>query len=181
MGQIIENVRQLFGKGARDKKPIDVNNAALAALQLLREELRNHGVATALELSSELPPVMGHYVQLEEVIANLVRNANEAMEAVEPARRTLIVRTKFNNNDKTVILEVEDSGPGIDPERLCSIFDAFFTTKVHGTGLGLAICRMIAEGHGGQLTASSDGRSGARFQVVLPIEPAGKAPARPIE
>src|SRR5215469_5163259 len=136
---------------------------------------------TALELSPELPPVVGHHVQLEEVVANLVRNANEAMEAVEPDRRALIVRTRFNSSDKTVILEVEDSGPGIDPERLRSIFDAFVTTKVHGTGLGLAICRMIAEGHGGQLTASSDGRSGARFQFVLPIEPAGKASARPVQ
>ena len=181
MDQIIENVRQLFGKGESDKKPIDLNKAALAALQLVREELRNHSVTTTLELSSELPTVAGHHVQLEEVVANLVRNANEAMEAVEPARRALIVRTRFNNSDKTVILEVEDSGPGIDPERLRSIFDAFVTTKVHGTGLGLAICRMIAESHGGQLTASSDGRSGARFQVVLPIESTGKAPARPIE
>jgi signal transduction histidine kinase len=58
---------------------------------------------------------------------------------------------------------------------LNSIFDAFVTTKVHGTELGLAICRMIIERHGGILTASSDGKSGALFQVILPIEPAAKA------
>jgi signal transduction histidine kinase len=64
---------------------------------------------------------------------------------------------------------VEDSGPGIDPKHLDDIFGAFFTTKAHGMGLGLAICRMIIERHEGRLTATSDGKSGATFQFVLPI------------
>jgi signal transduction histidine kinase len=65
---------------------------------------------------------------------------------------------------------VEDSGPGIDPNRLEGIFDPFITTKADGMGLGLAICRMIVERHGGQLSALSDGKNGARFQFVLPFE-----------
>jgi two-component system sensor kinase FixL len=64
---------------------------------------------------------------------------------------------------------VEDSGPGIDPTRLASIFDPFITTKPDGMGLGLAICRMIVERHGGELSALSDGKNGARFQLVLPV------------
>jgi signal transduction histidine kinase len=67
---------------------------------------------------------------------------------------------------------VEDSGPGIDPAQLDGIFNAFVTTKKHGMGLGLAICRQIVEHHGGQLLAMSDGRNGAKFQVVLPVRPA---------
>jgi C4-dicarboxylate-specific signal transduction histidine kinase len=180
MGEILDNVRQLFGNAERDKKPIDMNKVALAVLQFLREELSRHRVTTAVELASELPAVMGHRVQLEEVIVNLVRSANEAMDAVDQARRALKVRTKFDGA-KVVILEVEDSGPGIDPRRLDSVFDAFVTTKVHGTGLGLPICRMIIESHGGRLTVSSDGKSGALFQVVLPIVPSDKAGAYPIE
>jgi signal transduction histidine kinase len=70
---------------------------------------------------------------------------------------------------------VQDSGPGIDPKKIEGLFSAFVTTKPHGTGLGLAICRMIVERHGGQLTASSDGRSGALFQFDLPITPARAA------
>jgi signal transduction histidine kinase len=66
-------------------------------------------------------------------------------------------------------VSVEDSGPGIDPKQLEKVFNAFVSTKAHGTGLGLAICRMIVEGHGGRLKASSDGKSGAQFQFVLPI------------
>jgi signal transduction histidine kinase len=77
-------------------------------------------------------------------------------------------------------LEVQDSGPGIDPEHLDRIFDAFVTTKPHGTGLGLAICRMIIERHGGQLSTVSDGKNGVTFQIVLPTEPRGpKTPLAP--
>jgi signal transduction histidine kinase len=67
------------------------------------------------------------------------------------------------------VVAVEDSGPGIDPGRLNNIFDAFVTTKANGMGLGLAICRMIVHRHGGQLSASSDGKTGARVQFVLPV------------
>src|SRR5215469_4607415 len=83
--------------------------------------------------------------------------------------RVLWVKTVVRNQD-AIIIAVEDSGPGIDPKRIDSVFDAFVTTKSHGIGLGLAICRMIVERHGGQLTASSDGENGARFQFVLPTE-----------
>ena len=67
------------------------------------------------------------------------------------------------------LFSVQDSGPGIDPKNLESVFDAFVTTKSHGMGLGLAISRMIVEQHGGHLTASSDGKSGALFKLVLPV------------
>jgi len=75
-------------------------------------------------------------------------------------------------------MAVEDSGKGIEPDRLGSVFDAFVTTKPNGTGLGLAICSRIIERHGGQLTASSDGRSGALFQIVLPTGQAGRGTSR---
>jgi signal transduction histidine kinase len=67
------------------------------------------------------------------------------------------------------VVTIEDSGPGIDPAKLDGIFTAFVTNKSQGMGLGLAICRMIIEHHGGNLTASSDGKNGASFQFVLPI------------
>jgi signal transduction histidine kinase len=81
------------------------------------------------------------------------------------------VRTR-RAGDRTIIVEVEDSGPGIDPKLFDNIFDAFVTTKPQGTGLGLAICRTIIDGHGGRLSASSDGKTGALFRLELPIEPA---------
>jgi len=82
----------------------------------------------------------------------------------------LQIKTELSGRD-AIALAVQDSGPGVHPERLDNIFDAFVTTKPQGMGLGLAICRTIIERHGGQLTASSDGKSGALFKLVLPIKP----------
>jgi signal transduction histidine kinase len=110
--------------------------------------------------------------QLREVIYNLVNNAIEAMDSAPDRRRLLSVRTELRNKPVIAIaVLVEDTGPGIDPARIEGIFAPFVTTKAKGTGLGLAICRMIVEGHGGQLTAASDGKIGASFQFVLPILP----------
>ena len=98
---------------------------------------------------------------------NLCQNAIESVSTVRTGPRTLHLRTKRRDDD-AIVIEVEDSGPGIDPARLNDIFDPFFTTKTHGMGLGLAICRMIIERHDGRLSASSDGTSGALFQIILP-------------
>jgi signal transduction histidine kinase len=101
------------------------------------------------------------------VIVNLLRNAIEAMDITTDRNRVLRLKTERRGVD-AIVLSVEDSGPGIDPKNLESIFDAFVTTKSVGMGLGLAISRMIVEQHGGQLTASSDGKNGALLQLVLP-------------
>ncbi|WP_271618339.1 MASE4 domain-containing protein [Bradyrhizobium sp. CCBAU 51745] len=165
VNEILNNIRQLFGRAGTEKTPIDLNAAGHAVLQLLREGLGH--IETTVEFDGRLPRIMGNRIQLEEVIANLIRNAIEAMEAVEPARRTLKLKTNTDGSGNA-ILEIADTGPGIDPERLEEIFDAFVTTKANGTGLGLAICRSIVENHKGTLIASSDGKRGASFRVILP-------------
>jgi C4-dicarboxylate-specific signal transduction histidine kinase len=167
--QILDNLRQLFGKGTQEREAIDINELIVSALQLLRGELTDNGITPALNLASELPLVTGQRSQLQEVLLNLVQNAIEAMAPVKMNGRALRVRTKLGGGN-VIVMEIEDSGPGIDPERLESIFEAFVTMKPHGMGLGLAICRAIIERHGGKLSAASDRRSGALFQIVLPIE-----------
>jgi signal transduction histidine kinase len=166
--QLINNTRALFAKTDRGREPIDLNKIAVQVLRLLREQLNTHGVKAHVELASDLPPVMGHKGQLQEVIINLLQNGIEAMDTVKEDRRILHLKTKIHGDD-AIVVEVQDSGPGIDPADLNSVFDAFFTTKSHGMGLGLAICRMIVERHGGWLSASSDGANGASFQFILPI------------
>ena len=167
--EVLRNVRRLFREADQKQQPIDVNNLALETLRTLRGDLNDHGIKTDVELVSELPLVMGHRIQLQEVILNLVQNAIDAMAPMEVSRRTLKVRTK-RDSDKAVIIEVEDSGHGIEPEHLGRIFEPFVTTKPNGTGLGLAICSKIIERHGGRLTVSSE-RKGALFQIALPVEP----------
>ena len=175
--EVFDGIRALFEKIHRGRQPIDANEIILGVLQSLRGELKAHGVTTHHELTSELPLIDGHRNQLERVIFNLVHNALEVMDTTTDRSRVLRMRTELRGSDAVVIV-VEDSGSGINPKQLDDIFGAFFTTKSHGMGLGLAICRMIIEQHGGQLTASSDGKNGTLFQLVLPIEFAEKAAAR---
>jgi signal transduction histidine kinase len=101
------------------------------------------------------------------VVANLVANAIEAMDTVTDRARTLRVRSVIDESDGVLIM-VEDSGPGIDPENVDRIFHPFFTTKSQGTGMGLSICRSIIEAHNGRLSLRSASDRGSIFQISLP-------------
>jgi signal transduction histidine kinase len=169
--EVFDSIRALFRKADEQRQPIDVNAIIRAALQSSAGELKDRGVAVRTELMAELPHVLGHTGQLQEVVLNLTHNALEAMATTTDKSRLLRVRSALHGRN-AIAVEVEDTGPGIDAKQLEGIFGAFVTTKSHGMGLGLAICRMIVEQHGGQLTASSDGASGSRFQFILPIESA---------
>lgn len=173
VSQVFDSIRDLFRATDRQRVPVDVNALTSDALKLLDGDLKEHGITTRTDLMAKPPLVMGHRGQLHEVFLNLIRNAIEAMEAVEENKRTLRVSTKMRGRD-AVTIAVQDTGPGIEPDRLETIFDAFITTKEHGTGLGLAICRMIVDSHGGRLLASSSDKGGAVFEMVLPLSsPAG--------
>jgi signal transduction histidine kinase len=172
--QVFDNIRTLFGKADQGHEPIDVNELALGVLQALREELKDHRITTQAELTSQLPFVMGHRGQLQEVFINLVHNAIEAMDAIDDDQRILRVRAERHGGN-TITVAVEDSGPGIDPKQLKTIFDAFITTKPHGLGLGLAICRLIIERHKGQLSVGPAEPRGSAFRIVLPAGMAGVA------
>jgi PAS domain S-box-containing protein len=168
VSEVFDTIRALFRRVDQKREPTVVNEIVLDVLQSMREELTDHGVATETELAPELQRVDGHRNQLRQVIVNLIHNAIESMDSTADRSRMLRVITK-NHGPGAIIVAVEDSGPGINPTRLDSIFDPFITTKTDGMGLGLAICRMIVERHHGKLSASSDGKNGARFQLVLPV------------
>jgi signal transduction histidine kinase len=164
---VFDSFRALFGSADQDREAVDVNEIVRDVLESVGRELIDNGIATSLE-SAELPLVECHRNQLQQVLFNLVQNALDAMQSVAGRKRVLRVRTERRGGTAVAVV-IEDSGPGINPSQLDSIFNAFVTTKPHGMGLGLAICRQIVEHHGGQLVASSDGMSGAQFQVVLPV------------
>jgi signal transduction histidine kinase len=166
--KIFDNIHALLGSPYQGQKPVDLNKITLGVLGVLRGELKEKGITTRLELTTELPLAMGHKGQLEEVILNLVRNAIEAMDAVKAGGRMLRVRTEHHGD--AIDFSVEDSGPGINPKQGDGIFEAFVTTKPHGMGLGLAICRMIIERHNGELSMSPNKKSGALFKFILPIK-----------
>ena len=165
-GAIFDNIRVLFGRTALVKNPVDVNGLIIEVMRTLDADFKSRSITTRAVLASELPAVPGHKGQLQEVILNLVQNAIEAMDAVDD-RRMLKLETTLDA-DETITVTVEDTGPGLSPEKAKDIFEAFVTTKQHGMGLGLAICRMIVERHGGRLSASAASPRGAVFWVTLP-------------
>jgi signal transduction histidine kinase len=167
---IVKNVRSLFLNSRGDIQQVDMNIVVNGILQGLHNDLTDHCVTSRVELESELPTILGHKGQLQEVVFNLIHNALDAMKSSPIAGRSLFVRTE-KRGSKAVGICVQDSGPGITPEQMGQIFDPFVTTKKDGMGMGLAICRMIVERHGGQISASSDVDTGARFEIVLPLEP----------
>lgn len=105
--------------------------------------------------------------QLKQVLTNLITNAIEAIDLAGARTGRLTVRTRVFG--ETVVVEVQDSGPGIDPRHAELIFDTFFTTKAKGTGLGLSICRLIIEDYGGRLVALPVAPHGAVFRFSLPV------------
>ena len=173
-GDIISSIRAMFGKNQREKSLVSIRDLVNEVLALLHAELERHRVFLRVDLPQDLPRVMADGVQLQQVLLNLITNAVEAMSSVDNRQRLLLVKSTHHGASDVLIM-VQDSGPGIDPNDMDRIFDAFFTTKPHGMGLGLSICRSIIDSHGGRLWASRRIPHGTVFYVQLPIgESAGQ-------
>jgi PAS domain S-box-containing protein len=170
-GDVIRSIRGLTRKSSAELAPLDINDTITDILTLLRGELRRHDVTLETDLSDDIGLVMGDRVQLQQVMLNLIKNGIEAMSAVSARPRVLRVSSRPQPSDMALVA-VEDTGTGVDPARLDSIFDAFFTTKREGMGMGLAICRSIIESHGGNLWAAPRQPVGSifRFTVGLAAE-----------
>ena len=165
--QVFESIRALFRSADYAQKLIDINELTTEVLELLRRDLDACQVKTYVRLAVELPLIKGHKGQLQEVILNLIQNSIEAMNTTIEERRLLRIQSERHGSEE-IAVSVEDSGPGIEPGRIATIFDTFVSTKAKGMGLGLAISKMIIERHGGQLSVLSEPGKGARFVFVLP-------------
>jgi len=165
--EVISRVRSLVKKAPPRNDLVDLNKVIVEVLALAQNEARRNRVFMKRELASDLPPVIGDRVQLQQVILNLIMNGLEAMAKVNEGARELTVSSSKDESDN-LIVAVRDSGVGLDQADLERVFDAFFTTKPDGMGMGLAICRTIIESHGGRLWATANSPSGAAFQFTLP-------------
>jgi C4-dicarboxylate-specific signal transduction histidine kinase len=164
---VISRIRALSKKGAFERARLDVNEVINDVLVLMRREITDHRVSLRLDLGSSLPPVNGDRVQLQQVIMNLLMNGIQAMRPVTDRRRELLIRSREHGSDQ-MLVAVEDSGIGIEPENLDRLFNAFFTTKPDGMGIGLSICRSIIEQHDGRIWATRNAGTGSTFQFTLP-------------
>jgi PAS domain S-box-containing protein len=166
-GEIIERIRDHIKKAPPRKARFDLNHAIDEVIALGRSAITRNRVLIQTVLAEGLAPVQGDRVQLQQVVLNLILNAVEAMGSVEAGPRELLITTE-QNQAKGVLVAVRDSGPGIDPETLERLFEAFYTTKTSGMGMGLSICRSIIDAHGGRLWAGVNEPHGAVFQFTLP-------------
>jgi two-component system sensor kinase FixL len=169
-GDVIRQLRQFVRKGETDHRAESLNTLVEEALALALVGARLSGVRVTLALDHSLPPVLVDAVQVQQVVLNLVRNAVEAMEAVE--RRELSITTCVTASANMAEVTVADSGPGIAPEIADRLFQPFVTTKENGMGLGLSICREIVEAHQGRLSVAPAPSGGALFRLTLPMPPA---------
>ena len=153
-----------------------MNDAITEVIALIRTEVQRNRISLETELSNDLPLVVGDRIQLQQVILNLVMNAIEAMSGINPPQRKLLVASVKDGSDG-VLVEVRDSGAGLDQTALDRLFEAFYTTKPEGMGMGLAISRTIVEAHGGELTAKPNAPQGAIFRFRLPTDGEEGSPA----
>jgi signal transduction histidine kinase len=166
-GEVIQRLRGLLTRSEPERLPLDLNEVIRGVVRLIHSEVVIKNVTVALDLESDLPPVPGDRVQLEQVILNLLINGVEAMAAVEDRPRELLIRSCRPAGAGALVM-VRDVGIGLDPQQAERIFDSFYTTKPKGMGLGLSISRSIVEAHGGRLWASPNTGYGTTFQFTLP-------------
>ena len=187
-GEIIDRIRALAKKAPPKKDWLDLNEAIGEVIAMAHSEVQRNRVLLQTNLAKDLPLISGDRIQLQQVILNLLVNAIEAMSGVDQGPRELWVSSEKvieihgepeegRYKDRAladaewthVLITVRDSGPGLDPQRLNRLFDAFYTTKPQGLGMGLAISRSIIEAHGGRLWAKTNAPRGALFKVTLPM------------
>jgi signal transduction histidine kinase len=173
-GEIIGRIRALAKKAPPRRDWLDINDTLREVLVVAQSEVQRHRVILQTRLLDDLPALWGDRIQLQQVMLNLLTNAIEAMSWVGEGPRELWVETALGESAE-VVITVRDSGPGLAPQHLARLFDAFYTTKPDGLGMGLAISRLIVESHGGRLWATGNVPTGAAFQFTLPMGSAGGA------
>ena len=179
--RIVRNLLTFARKRQSTRTLIDLNQVVreTIALRAYGQHITNIDVVTAL--ASGLPPVFADAHQIQQVLLNLVINAEQAMLAAH-GRGSLVLRTWHDAERDTVVLQVSDDGPGVPVDVKHKIFDPFFTTKEtgQGTGLGLTVAYAIVQEHGGNIRVDSPDAGGASFTVELPvsIESAPRAPRK---
>jgi C4-dicarboxylate-specific signal transduction histidine kinase len=164
---IITSLREMFKKEAQARLPTDINKLISTVLAIVRSELQRHRVELSIQLDDSLPTLKGDRVQLQQVVLNLVVNAIEAMQSVEP--RILSIRSCVSKPN-FIHVSIEDTGTGVDPSKEDQIFKPMFTTKERGMGIGLSICRSIIESHNGRIWLTRGIESGSVFQFELPTD-----------
>ncbi len=161
MKRMVDDFRDYARLPAPEVAPLDLN-------ELIGEVLGLYEASAAhieTRLGSNLPPVLGDATQLRQIIHNLLRNSEDALEG----RAAPAIRIETAVAGRQAQLLIADNGPGFPPELLSRIFEPYVTTKARGTGLGLPIVKKIVEEHRGSIEISNAPEGGARIDIRLPL------------
>jgi len=164
--EVIVRIRALLQKVPPQMEQLDVNVVIREVLTLAGNELLRSGIAVQTDLAPDVPNVFGDRVQLQQVLLNLILNGIDAMRTITHRPREL--RIKSAKHPDGVLIQVHDSGDGVNPEQANHIFEPFFTTKPQGIGIGLSVGRSIVEAHGGRLWFTPGPSHGVVFQFTVP-------------
>ena len=166
-GRIVKRIREFLTRREPQREQGDINQIVRAAVDLQRRDMNRHGVSLSMQLDRSLPAVLVDPILVEQVAANLVRNACDAL-ATRPGVRSLQVMTSLAPDGRFVKVQVSDNGPGLGGQSIETLCAPFYSTKAEGMGMGLAICRSIVELHYGALDAEEAPGGGAVFSFTVP-------------
>jgi len=177
--QVVTRLRALATKDKAERTLFDINEIVSDILPLVERERLSRSVVLDLALDPDGMMVEADRIQLQQVLLNLVVNAIQAMSGFSDRQRLLSIRSsrqwRAEAGAECAIIEVRDTGPGIDADAVARLFTPFFTTKAQGMGMGLSISRSIVDAHGGWIGVTSDQGSGAIFTVAIPLHNAKKS------
>jgi PAS domain S-box-containing protein len=165
-GDVIRGLRALTKKSGLRLTTLDIDDTIREVLALTHSEVQRHGVVLRTTLAAGDRPAVGDRVQLQQVLLNLILNGIDAMKGVTDTKELTVSSTLAEPG--SVLVSVEDSGPGLDPAIAERIFEPFVTTKADGLGMGLSICRSIIDAHGGRLWASPRVPHGTDLRFTVP-------------
>jgi PAS domain S-box-containing protein len=184
-GQIIHRIRSFVKRSEPQRQPSQATSIVEDAVELAGIELRRRNVAIHTYVAQRLPVLLVDPILIEQVVLNLLKNAAEAIDNAKlpPARRNIELRVVPRHTpDEGEVIEfsVTDMGPGLAPEVIARMYEAFFSTKVEGLGIGLSLCRSIIESHRGRIKAQNlyNGETavGCRFSFTLPVQSSSSEP-----
>jgi PAS domain S-box-containing protein len=167
-GSIVDRLRNFVRRKGSQQAELDLRSLIQSQLDLMEPEIRHSRVRVELDVADNLPRVLADESQIEQVIANLIRNSLEAMADTPADERCLMIRASVSSSNQ-IEVAVSDQGGGLSPEARLRSFEPFFSTRPLGLGMGLAVSRSIVQGHGGRLWLDETTGRGACFRFTLPI------------
>lgn len=163
---IVQHTRDQISGGQREPEQIDLAVLARKTCDLLDREMRGNGIDVTLEHDASVMLVLGEFVDVQQILINLMNNARDAMRDIEGAGKSIVVTVQ--RSGEQIEVSVADRGTGIAADDLDKLFQPFFTTKAGGIGLGLQICLSAIQRLGGEMRAANRAGGGAIFTFSLP-------------